>query len=65
MKLVRLIPKWLNGMYNEVIAGKHLSHAFSVQNLSEKGYALSPLIFSFALERTTRKVQENKKMDWN
>jgi hypothetical protein len=23
------------------------------------------LIFSFALERTTRKVQENKKMDWN
>jgi len=36
-----------------------MSDAFSIQNFLKKGDALSPLLFNFASEYATRKVQEN------
>jgi hypothetical protein len=37
-----------------------LSHRFPIQNGINQGNALSPLLFSFALEYTSRKVQEDR-----
>jgi hypothetical protein len=50
MKLVRLIKMCLNETYSKVRKGKHLSDNFSIQNGLQRGDALSPLLFSFALE---------------
>jgi hypothetical protein len=61
MKLVRLIKMCLNKTYSKVYIGKHLSDTVSLQNSQKLGNPLSPLLLNFALEYTTKKVEENKK----
>jgi hypothetical protein len=59
-KLVRLIKMCLNEPYSKVRIGKLLSDKFPVQSGLKQGDALSPLLFSFALEYAIRKVQKMK-----
>ena len=50
MKLLRLINMCLNETCSRVPIGKHLSVMFPIWNVLKQGDALSPLLFSFALE---------------
>jgi hypothetical protein len=59
MKL-RLLKMCLNETCNKVCICKHLSDNFPVQSGQRHGDALLPLLFSFPLEYTCRKVQENQ-----
>jgi hypothetical protein len=59
-KLVRIIKMCLNETYSKVCVGKLLSDKFPIQNGLKQGYALSPLLFNFALEHAIRMLQENK-----
>jgi hypothetical protein len=58
MKLMRLIKMCLTETYNRVWVGKHLSDMFPITNDLKQGYAVSPLVFNFALEYAIRRVQE-------
>jgi hypothetical protein len=59
-KLVRLIKMCLNETYSKVRIGKLLSDKFPIQTGLKQGDALSPLLFSFALEYDIGKAQENR-----
>jgi hypothetical protein len=48
----------LNNTYSKVHIDKHLSDSFPIQNGLKQEYALSPLLFIFALTFAVRKVQE-------
>ena len=61
LKLVRLIKICLNETYSRVRVGKYLSDRFSIKNGLKQADALSPLLFTFAVEYTIRKVQADKK----
>jgi hypothetical protein len=50
----------LNETYSKVRIGKHLSDSFPIQNGLNKGDAISPLLFNFALEYAIRKVHGNQ-----
>jgi hypothetical protein len=50
----------LNEAYSRVRVGKHLSGMFRTKNGLKKGYALSLLLFNFALQYAIRWVQINQ-----
>jgi hypothetical protein len=57
MNLVRLIKTSLNEIYSRGRVGKHLSDVFPIMNGLKQGDALSPLLFNFALECASTRVQ--------
>ena len=59
MKLVRLIKMCVTETYSIVQIGKNLSEMSPIRNGLKQGDALSPLLFSFALEYTIRRVHVN------
>jgi hypothetical protein len=60
VKLVRLIKRCLYETYSRVRVGKHLSDMFPTRNGLKGGYALSPMLFNFALEYAITRVQVNQ-----
>jgi len=57
MKLVRLVKMCLNETCSRVRIGKNLSDMFPLRNGLKQGDAVVPLLFSFALEYTIRRIQ--------
>jgi hypothetical protein len=47
-------------MYSKVRTGTHLSDNFPIQNDLKQGYALSPLLYNFALEYAIMTVKKNQ-----
>ena len=60
MKLVRLIKICLKEIYCTFRVNKHLSDMFPIKRSLKKGYALSPVLFNFALECAIRRIQVNQ-----
>jgi len=60
MKLVRLIKICLTETYRRVRVGKHLSAMLPIKGGLKQEDALSPLLFNFALDCATRRVQVNQ-----
>jgi hypothetical protein len=60
MKLVRLIKICLNETHSRVQVCKYLSDRFPFKNGFKQGDALSPLLFNFVLECTSRRIQVNQ-----
>jgi hypothetical protein len=56
MKLVRLVKMCVSETYSRIRVGKHLSDTIPSKNGLKQGDALSPLLFSFALEYAIRRV---------
>ena len=56
-KLVRLIKMCLTEKKSTVWVGKNLSDMFPIRNGLKQGDVLPPLLFNFALEYATRRVQ--------
>jgi len=50
----------LNETYSRVRVGRRLSDMFPIKNDLKQGDALSPLLFSFALEYAIRTVRVNQ-----
>ena len=57
MKLVRLIKLYLTETYSRVQVGRNFSYMFLIRNFFKQGDALSPLLFNFALEYASSRVQ--------
>jgi len=60
MKIVSLMQLCLNETCSRVRVCKSLSDMFKIKNGLKQGDALSPLLFTFALESTLRMVQVNQ-----
>jgi hypothetical protein len=50
----------MNETYSRFRVGKHLSDIFPIKNRLQKGDALSPFLFNFALVYAIRRVQVNQ-----
>jgi hypothetical protein len=55
-----LIEIRLNGKYNQVRIGQHLSDNFPIEKSLKLGDVLKPSFFDFALEYDIRNVRENQ-----
>jgi hypothetical protein len=53
----------LNETYSRVQVDKHLFDVFPTRNGFEQGEALSPLLFSFALEYAIRRMHVNQDLE--
>jgi hypothetical protein len=60
IELVRPKKICLNQTCNRVCVGENLSDMSPIKNGLEQGDALSPLLFNFALDYTSRRVQVNQ-----
>jgi hypothetical protein len=65
MKLVQLIKRCLNETFCRVHTGIHVHDSFPIQDGLKQADALSPLLFSFALEYASQQEDQKTRWDWN
>jgi hypothetical protein len=51
---------FLTEIYSRVQVGKNLSDIFPIRNGLKQGYAVSPMLFNFALDYAIRRVLVNQ-----